>query len=47
MYFNLIQDGWAKKPPTSFLAVTFTDVGISPQNILISVPTFLPHLCKI
>ena len=35
-YFNPIQDaaGRQKGPPTSFSSVTFTNVGINPQNFL-------------
>ena len=41
---NRIQDGGQKAPlPTSFLPVTSTNAGISPQNFL----TFLLHKCKI
>ena len=32
--FNPLQDGGAKKPPTSFSTVTSTNVRISPQNFL-------------
>ena len=32
--FNLIQDGGQKGPPTNFSSVTFTNVGISPQNFV-------------
>ena len=33
-HFNTIQDGGAKRPPTSFFPVTSTNVGICPQNFL-------------
>ena len=32
--FNPIQDWGAKRPPTSFFPLTYTNVGISPQNFL-------------
>ena len=32
--FNPIQDGGPKSPPTSFLPVTSTNVGIGNQNFL-------------